>query len=135
MRLDALVRAFLIGAHQARIAHHIGGEDRGKTAGGGRSGHCSGGDNFRTELNLLRAARRQFHAAPWCQRSDRTGHSSGIPALRSPAKYVASHKARIFGTPQYLARMRAMLEKEPSPASLRASASSEAGRSVSPLRA
>jgi hypothetical protein len=33
--------AFLIGAHQARITHHIGGEDRGKTAGGGRRGHCS----------------------------------------------------------------------------------------------
>jgi hypothetical protein len=26
-------------------------------------------------------------------------HSSGIPAFRSPAKYVASNKARIFGGP------------------------------------
>jgi hypothetical protein len=26
-------------------------------------------------------------------------HSSGTPALRRPAKYVASNKARIFGTP------------------------------------
>jgi hypothetical protein len=26
-------------------------------------------------------------------------HSSGIPALRNPAKYVASKSARIFGTP------------------------------------
>ena len=41
MRLEALVRAFLVRAHQARITHHIGGEDRGKTAGGGRRGHCS----------------------------------------------------------------------------------------------
>ena len=41
MRLDALVRAFLIGTHQARIAHHIGGEDRGETAAGGRGGHGS----------------------------------------------------------------------------------------------
>ena len=38
-RLDALVRAFLIGAHQTRITHHIGGEDRGKAAG---CGHSSG---------------------------------------------------------------------------------------------
>ena len=38
MRLEAFVRAFLIGAHQARIAHHIRGEDRGKTTGGSRSG-------------------------------------------------------------------------------------------------
>src|SRR5437667_221749 len=28
-------------------------------------------------------------------------HSSGKPALRSPARYVASNKARTFGTPQY----------------------------------
>jgi hypothetical protein len=27
-------------------------------------------------------------------------YSSGTPALRRPAKYVASTKARIFGTPQ-----------------------------------
>ena len=35
MRLEAFVGAFLIGTHQARIAHHIGGEDRGETAGRG----------------------------------------------------------------------------------------------------
>jgi hypothetical protein len=29
------VGAFLIGTHQARVAHHIGGEDRGETAGRG----------------------------------------------------------------------------------------------------
>ena len=29
MRLEAFVRAFLIRTHQARIARHIGGEDRG----------------------------------------------------------------------------------------------------------
>ena len=28
-------------------------------------------------------------------------HSSGIPALRKPAKYVVSNKARIFGTPPH----------------------------------
>ena len=38
-------------------------------------------------------------------------HSSGTPALRRPAKYVASTKARILGTPQEsTARKRAMLE-------------------------
>jgi hypothetical protein len=42
MRFEAFVRAFLIGTHQARIADHIGGEDRGETAGGGRV-HCWGG--------------------------------------------------------------------------------------------
>jgi hypothetical protein len=41
MRLEAFVRAFLIGTHQTRIAHHIGGEDRGETAAGGRGGHGS----------------------------------------------------------------------------------------------
>jgi hypothetical protein len=34
-RLEAFEGAFLIHPHQPRIAHHIGGEDRGKTAGGG----------------------------------------------------------------------------------------------------
>jgi hypothetical protein len=33
MRLEALEGAFLIRAHQARIAHYVGGEDRGETAG------------------------------------------------------------------------------------------------------
>jgi len=42
MRLEAFVSAFLIGAHQARIAHHIGREDRGEPACGSRRGHCSG---------------------------------------------------------------------------------------------
>ena len=46
MRLEAFVRAFLIGTHQARIAHHIGGEDRGETAGSGGRAHCSGGPPF-----------------------------------------------------------------------------------------
>ena len=35
MRLEAFVRAFLVRAHQARVARHIGGEDRGETAGRG----------------------------------------------------------------------------------------------------
>jgi hypothetical protein len=55
IRFEAFVRAFLIGTHQARIAHHIGGEDRGQSAGGGRGGHCSGGANSRVEFNLLPA--------------------------------------------------------------------------------
>ncbi len=38
MRLEALVRAFLVRAHQARVARHIGGEDCGEAAD---SGHCS----------------------------------------------------------------------------------------------
>jgi len=40
MRLEARVRAFLVGTHQARIAGHVGGEDRGEAAGCGRRGHC-----------------------------------------------------------------------------------------------
>src|SRR6266700_3930639 len=35
MRLETLVRAFLVRPHQARIARHISGEDRGQTAGRG----------------------------------------------------------------------------------------------------
>jgi hypothetical protein len=34
MRLEPLVRAFLIRPHQARIPRHIGGEDRGEAADG-----------------------------------------------------------------------------------------------------
>ena len=60
MRLEAFVGAFLIGAHQARIPRHIGGEDRGKAAGGGRGGHCSGDDNSRSEFNLLRTRNSVF---------------------------------------------------------------------------
>jgi hypothetical protein len=39
MRFEALVRSFLVRAHQTRVARHIGGEDRGKTA---RRGHGCG---------------------------------------------------------------------------------------------
>ena len=46
MRFDTFVRAFLARAHQARIAYHIGGKDRGETVGGGRGGHCSGARLF-----------------------------------------------------------------------------------------
>src|SRR5215471_11174790 len=100
MRLKTRVGAFFVGTHQARVARHIGGEDRGETAGGGH-------------------------------------HSSGIPALRSPANKVASNKV-VFGEsvphspPAFIF---AMLDNEPSPRSLRASASSLAARSNSPLRA
>jgi hypothetical protein len=72
-------------------------------------------------------------------------HSSGIPALRMPTKYVVSNRARIFGTPQYpefpyptqgapATFRRAMLKKRPSGFSLCASVRSAAPRSVSPLR-
>ena len=60
MRLEALVRAFLIRAHQARIAHHIGGEDRGETAGGGRGGHCSCGANSAPNLTYFERQRAIF---------------------------------------------------------------------------
>jgi adenylate cyclase len=40
--------------------------------------------------NIARPGTRQFHTAPWWLRTGNVGHSSGIPALRSPAKYVAS---------------------------------------------
>ena len=40
MRLEALVRALLVGLHQTRIARHIGGEDRGKATCRGH--YCSG---------------------------------------------------------------------------------------------
>jgi hypothetical protein len=74
MRLEALMRAFLVRPHQPRIARHIGGEDRGETAGRGH-------------------------------------YSSGIPALRRPAKNVASYRSRIFGTPQFPTAFKwAMLE-------------------------
>src|SRR5260370_39636030 len=64
------------------------------------------------------------------------GHSSGIPASRRPAKKVASDKARTFGGPKGPTTLkRAMLEYRASLCSLRASASSAAARSVSPLRA
>jgi hypothetical protein len=65
-------------------------------------------------------------------------HSSGNPALRRPAKYVASNKPRVFGTPHHSpgkVLRRVMLEKRSPPSGLRASASSVAARSVSPLRA
>ena len=42
MRLEAFVRALLIGTHQTRIAHHICRQDRGKTVGGCRGNHSSG---------------------------------------------------------------------------------------------
>ena len=73
MRPEPFVRAFLIGTHQARIAHHIGGEDRRETAGGGRSGHGSGGANSHAEFNLLRAG-----SANLMRPADRAGLRSEI---------------------------------------------------------
>jgi hypothetical protein len=55
MRLQALVRPLFIRAHQARIACHIGGEDRGKTAGRGQG--C-GGSPSRSGLSLSTSYRR-----------------------------------------------------------------------------
>ncbi|HMD67032.1 MAG TPA: hypothetical protein VKG22_10345, partial [Stellaceae bacterium] len=102
-------------AHQARIAHHIGGEDRGETAGGGsRCGHGWGGDNSRAEFSLLRAGTRPFHviAAPTLGSPNlppaattgimancNAGHPTGIPALRSPAKKW--HRARLRERPSH----------------------------------
>ena len=40
MRPEAFVRPLFVGTHQARVPRHIGGEDRGETAGGG---HYSSG--------------------------------------------------------------------------------------------
>src|SRR5262249_9211640 len=37
MRFDTFVRAFLIGSHEARVTHHICGENGGKASGGGHS--------------------------------------------------------------------------------------------------
>src|SRR5262249_42959665 len=54
MRFEAFVRAFLIHAHQKRIARHIEGEDRSKTAGRGHGcGSPPWGD--RTGLNYSTA--------------------------------------------------------------------------------
>jgi hypothetical protein len=63
MRHEALVRSFLINAHQARIARHISGEDRGETAGRSRGGHCSGGANSMPNLTYFARQRPDFHAA------------------------------------------------------------------------
>jgi hypothetical protein len=63
-------------------------------------------------------------------------HSSGIPALRRPARKLASERARMVGASIGEPDLRrAMVDQEPSPPSLRASASSAAAHSVSPLRA
>jgi hypothetical protein len=61
MRCDSFVRGFLVDTHQARIAHHIGREDRGEATGGGRSGHSSKSENFRAEFNLSRRGKPHFH--------------------------------------------------------------------------
>src|SRR5215470_9237760 len=48
MRLEAFVRAFLIGAHEPRVAGNVGGQDRCKTAGRGHGSSnppCSGLSN------------------------------------------------------------------------------------------
>jgi|SRR6516162_2567635 len=50
---------------------HIGREDRGETARGGRSGRSYGGANSRAEFNLLRTGKRQFHLG-WVATGRRT---------------------------------------------------------------
>jgi hypothetical protein len=98
MRLDAFVRAFLIGAHQARIAHHIGREDRGETACGGRCGHWPGDDNFRAEINLLRAGKRRFSsdwsASSIAAHSPSRNSAGSISLLTMPARSVRPARAR-----------------------------------------
>src|SRR5205814_4849108 len=73
MRLEALVRAFLIGTHQARITHHIGGEDRSETAGYGRGGHCS---HQRSEMG----------PTCWFAFARTAGIGATWPFARAPAK-------------------------------------------------
>jgi hypothetical protein len=51
------MRAFLVRAHQARIARHISGEDRGQTAG---RGHC-----FDPQRQVLMLRLTQIQAAPF----------------------------------------------------------------------
>ena len=69
MRLEAFMRAFLILPHQARIPHHIGGEDRGEAAGGGGRGHGSSSPPFsvcRGELFIYHKTQR------WARIEDQT---------------------------------------------------------------
>ena len=79
MRLEAFVRPLLVGTHQARITHPIGGKDRGETAGRGRSGHCSGGfDSLTKNFILLRVRRRQFRTTE--RSANRARHNEGAIA-------------------------------------------------------
>jgi hypothetical protein len=72
---------------------------------------CLLGSRYLTLSDLRNRCGPPAAAMAGSRRTDIVGHSSGTPALRSPAKYVASNKARIFGTPNCpLAFRRAMLE-------------------------
>ena len=70
--------AFLVRTHQARIAHHIGGEDRDETTGGGGRGHGSGGASSRAEFNLFRGETRQFRAAGSTRTDASEGQAFGV---------------------------------------------------------
>ena len=92
MRLEAFVRAFLIRAHQARIARHIGGEDRGETAGRGHgcgSPRCSG--LSLSTLYPTTHARRIFERAP---QTALNGLSTSTPA-GGKAQIEGAHCSRL----------------------------------------
>jgi hypothetical protein len=57
---EAFERAFLIRPHQPRVPRHIGGEDRGKTAG---SGHPSGNPALRRPSAMTSAISRDKNVA------------------------------------------------------------------------
>jgi hypothetical protein len=61
MRVEAFERTLLVRPHQPRIARHIGGEDRGKSAGGGRGVHCWAALTLAANLTF-RAVTRHVHA-------------------------------------------------------------------------
>jgi hypothetical protein len=97
-RLQAFVRGFLVRAHQTRIPRHIGGEDRGETAGrghGSSSPPCS-----RLSLSALY---RTIHRATTCASGDRLPRSWSVTlggkTDPSSGSDGASHKEVVLGAP------------------------------------
>jgi hypothetical protein len=60
MRLEAFVRAFLVCAHQTRVARHVGGQDRGETAD---CRHSSGIPASRRPANKVVSAKARSFGA------------------------------------------------------------------------
>jgi hypothetical protein len=92
-RFEAFERAFLIRAHQPRIPRHIGGEDRGKPAGSGRS--RSSIPEWRNPPVATSDHPKQREIARGCKRcadsSDVRGSASFQADTESPWRGLASN--------------------------------------------
>ena len=77
MRLETFERALFVGAHEARVARYIGGEDRGKTAGRGHG--CGSPPCYRLSVGEIIHDKSRVAALATTTQSGANGLSVSTP--------------------------------------------------------